>query len=402
MAVMTSMSGTIGSGSPHLPLARPARLARRGLTLFELLIAGSTLLAGTALLLPSLSRAREAARDTVSLSNLRQLSMASMTYSTEFRDRLPAFNWTDRLGASRYDDLERQRARGGAASRAAQAVDLLRRRAGREDIPPIEGWLPDPLYTPVLLSEYLTARLPENIVVSPRDALLGDWQDDPRGSFDRGGWGDRQPEPTPGAKRWPYSSSYEFVPAGWDAAQTLATRPGFERTPVRQGRRHDVYLVSDSLDLPAPQVSMAMFPASKVQIVESIGTGRSGLFGTGTTRRFFTSPGVRSPQAFFDGHARIIEASGVNPGWDPHKPSGAAPTLFAAGVDPWHFAEDPDLMPETVAGRQRWTRGGLRGIDVDAPEIATGQPGAWDGRTEGWQGVVMEAERRDGTTPVDW
>jgi prepilin-type N-terminal cleavage/methylation domain-containing protein len=70
------------------PCVRPA------FTLIELLVVIAIIAVLAALLLPVLSRAREATRATACKSNLHQISIASATYSLDYRGRLPYFlNW---------------------------------------------------------------------------------------------------------------------------------------------------------------------------------------------------------------------------------------------------------------------------------------------------------------------
>jgi len=70
----------------------PSRQMRRrlgGFTLVELLVVIGIIALLTGILLPSLSRARQVARDTLCMSNMRQVTMALMIYSNQYRGDFP-------------------------------------------------------------------------------------------------------------------------------------------------------------------------------------------------------------------------------------------------------------------------------------------------------------------------
>ncbi len=73
-------------------------MRRRGFTLLELLVVISIIAILAALLMPVFMQARESARKSTCLSNLRQLGMAVAAYSADWDEMLPA-TWDGAVGA---------------------------------------------------------------------------------------------------------------------------------------------------------------------------------------------------------------------------------------------------------------------------------------------------------------
>lgn len=63
--------------------------SRRGFTLIELLVVIAIIAILAAILFPVFAKAREKARQTACLSNLKQLGMATMQYAQDWDDVLP-------------------------------------------------------------------------------------------------------------------------------------------------------------------------------------------------------------------------------------------------------------------------------------------------------------------------
>ncbi|MBI3944826.1 MAG: DUF1559 domain-containing protein [Armatimonadetes bacterium] len=76
---------------------------RNGFTLIELLVVIAIIAILAAILFPVFSRARERARSTTCLSNMKQLGLATMSYTQDYDDTLPpAYVWARDTPAGRW------------------------------------------------------------------------------------------------------------------------------------------------------------------------------------------------------------------------------------------------------------------------------------------------------------
>ena len=91
-------------------------------------------------------------------------------------------------------------------------------------------------------------------------------------------------------------------------------------------------------------------------------------------------PDAKVPLTFFDGSCRVIQTDETNPAWWPNFPTVSAAYTMAYQPDVWEppvrggpTQFPPPLGSETVGTWYRWTRGGLKGVDVGGDPIDTGQ-----------------------------
>lgn len=340
----------------------------RGFTLIELLLVVSIIALLIGILLPALAEVRRMGRLAVCQSNTSQLGTAQANYANEFQDRIFAFTWRQGHAESTYADLRNQAAMGDMSAAAAQAVDILRRRAGRAEISPINGWIPNILYSHLVLQDYLASRLPEPTVVCPEDRSRLLWQRENGRLFDWGAWLPFQPVPGPLQKRWPYSSSYRVTVSSFDVGQSRDVRSATGTPERRVAQAYsagcDGYMVPVGAHLGGGTMASVAHPSAKVHLFDNQDRhiGRN---------LYFAYPEASQPLLFFDGSVRIYRTSETNRGWDPNFPrSSAAMRWIYTPQGPW---DAPAREGVEVEGHYRWTRGGLQGIDVGGGEVNTGQ-----------------------------
>ncbi len=349
---------------------RGAVASRFGFTLIELLVVIAVIALLIGILLPALGQARKTGRLSICLSNMKQTGVATASYAADYFDRLWAFTVPPGpISASllTYADTRAQALGGNDLEAAsAQAVDIVRRRGGRDEsnFPTISSWIPNILYSHLVLQDYLAQRLPERMVICPDDANRLRWSSDPF-AFDRG---ELQPQPTgEGSQRWPYGSTYETVYCAFSP-----DRSDNERGVTQAGSHRFYYLTGNGPEgnFGRRRISEVTFPAQKVHQYDSQ------VRHFGKAQFYYAYSDARSPMLFFDASVRVILTGppdpsgydvGANPGWDPSRPVTPFPMLIRYEPSTW---ESPIRGgTEFIApGYQKWTRMGLRGVDVGGRE----------------------------------
>lgn len=340
----------------------------RAFVLVELLALAAVAGVLVALLIVGSSDTRRQARLGDCTANMRGIGDAAAAYGADYAERVWSFSWRKGVNclAVPGGGCQPVVATSDSTAGAYQALDILRRRAGRYDIQQISSWVPHFSYSHLVLADYQSRELPDPTSVCPEDQPRLCWSSDPL-AFDRC---ECVPFPGPpatcgtnGGKRWPYSSSYQLPPS-WFSADNAQ---GVVNT-ISQAGSHNTFMVPSNAPLGRRLLSEVQFPSNKVMLYDT----QARHFGPRTA--FFAYAEARQPLLFADGAVSVRVAGDANPGGQPNIPSSPNHTIINYFPTPApHDWESPPLNGQPsesgLLGRFRFTRGGLRGRDFGGPEI---------------------------------
>lgn len=329
--------------------------AARGFAIPDLLMLLVIATVVAALLRVGGERSKRLANLGESMANLKQFGSGLGSYAADHADGIFSFSYRGGLATpSTYPDL-RGPFPDDLSAGAAQAVDIIRRRAGRTDMPVVSAWIAQVKYSHLVLADYLAASLPLRWAVSPEDKVLLQWSQDPAG-FDQNQY-PPQPAPGNGNQRWPYSSSYEIGPAFYSPDYAV----GIAGT-VSQGSTHNTFMIAGGTVLGTRRTTQIANPSQKAFMWDSAQRH------LGNRVIFFASNEARVPICFADGGVRVRSTATANRGFNPASPQSLSPTTMSYQPLAW----EPPLpsSSSSVQGVYRWTRNGLGGRDFDGDEVS--------------------------------
>lgn len=350
-----------------------------GFTLIDTLLSIAVCSLVILLMFPATASLRTGSRTAQSVDNLRALATANASFAADNTDFIASFDWRA---------LDRMYTRGGHVvqppydlgnglkyiptntyeATQAQMCFILRFGTGRDEhhAKPIEldfNVMPQRRFLYLTMLRYLGGELPNGVAASPLDKHLLDWQSSP---FDYQALPGGDPATAGGrswirdqvVNRWPYASSYQATVYAW-SPDTPSISGALPLAPAGDGTRIGIYdRRRCSVQRPMPGV---VTPSHKAFMYEEFDfTG-----GEGVNATHYANPDATVAVQFFDGSVRRVTTLDANPGWDPRRPNDKdiSASIRYAPIDTRYFPDDTALV-QPNAGYYKWTRDGLRGVDI--------------------------------------
>ncbi|MCC6428854.1 MAG: type II secretion system protein [Phycisphaerales bacterium] len=341
---------------------------RRAFTLIELLVVIAIIALLVGILLPALGEARKTAKNLIDQTNMKQFGTVLGSYSADFQDRVFGFTWRDN-GNYQTDFSDLTSPNGDVAAAAFQAVSIIRKRSGNDasTFPKITLWIPHIWYSHLVAQDYLAARLPEKMVVSPFDRARLEWQrmvlEDDVKPLDFWTKCPAVYKPTgsaTGAQRWPFGSSYSLAIATFDKGPVLK-----RLTPAMWNTVNE----PAGSRLGDRKFGDVTFPAQKVAMWLTAERGYRKY------QSFYGYDDCRTPVVMFDSSVQVATVGSANPSGDPNDPMNPANYYWEYDYNNttsiyMPLKRNPTGFDQLLC---RWalTRSGLRGVDLPSGKGAS-------------------------------
>ncbi|MEM1165770.1 MAG: prepilin-type N-terminal cleavage/methylation domain-containing protein [Planctomycetota bacterium] len=361
---------------------RPGRPRAYGFTLIELLVVVAVIALLIGLLLPALSRARQAAQSVVCLANLRTFGQAATAYSGDERDAIPALWWNRNYAEEQNPDNPTFRLPNGVGDVAAPTRDINARilQAGAlaaeltgfpwngQFVSGDSGFTfqeaPTNYWAYLSMVRYMGDLSSVSAAACPGDPTVLDQNEQIYEAVSEADG------PVP-INMERFASSYWNVPASYSPDDEGGLPSNLDGTISPQNL---IRIVAPTRHTLVRRTVEVRVPSSKVfyHDIFQFHYGR---------QLYFAAQSARIPVLMFDGSARVLPTAQANVGFNPRFVTSTGNNLLLDPADNGNrvLSVLSNAEPETPAGFDgsgsekyfpvyRFTRDGLRGIDVAGRE----------------------------------
>jgi len=346
----------------------PKPRLRHAMSLVELLVTIVIVSTLTLTILPALASVRDKAENEQSRAKLMQLGQGRDQYALDNKDRIFSYNW---IPGESYTLPDGRTKIGNSWEDAAvnQNLEILMRRTGRitgvTKFRSMSGRLPHRRFTHLILIDFLAGDddsvfNDDQLAIDPADQNRLVWSEHPL-QYDSvsglpyaqgvsNGY-DTDPNWSQSGilQRWAFSTSYDIVPASWQADGPDGYQPVSDTPHLFAG--------GGNADLSGRSTTEVAFPSQKVHMHEDFDREQNRY-------PWFAYDHARVEKLMFDGSLNNLSSGEANDSYSPADPNNV-----------WRQRYVPlEHFPLPLGGfndqtelnmRYRWTQGGLQGVDYE-------------------------------------